>query len=131
MSSNKSLNDDDISWFLDQIPDDGDINSDFDDDFETLEEDVISPLDFYNNVDEVQNTVDIDLDTCGEFICEVVRYNITNYTNKQKNVLHICLEFVYAVDGDETINLNENNVLNNEAAVVDEGKNVCKKKSQE
>jgi len=73
MSSNKSLNDDDISRFLDQIPDDGDINSDFDDDFETLDEDVISPLDFCDNVDEVQDTVDIDLETCGEFISEVVR----------------------------------------------------------
>jgi hypothetical protein len=62
------LNVDDISRFLDEIPDDGDINLDFDDDFETLDEDVISPLDFYNNVDEVQDTVDIDLDICGEFI---------------------------------------------------------------
>jgi len=77
----------------------------------------------------VQDTVDIDLDICGEFISEVVPYNITNNTNKQKNVFHICLEFVYAVDGDETINIIENDMLNNEAVVVDEGKNVCKTKN--
>jgi hypothetical protein len=58
----------------------------------------------------------------------VVPYNITNYTNKQKNVFHICLEFVYADDDDEIINLNENDMLNNEAFVVDEGKMCAKQK---
>lgn len=53
-----------------------------------------------------------------------------NYFNTiTKVLLQICLDFVYAVDGDETINLNENNMLNNEATVVDEGKNVCKTKN--
>ncbi|XP_022174208.1 uncharacterized protein LOC111036488 [Myzus persicae] len=144
------LNVDDISRFLDEIPDDGDINSDFDDDFETLDEDVISPLDLYNNVDEVQDTVDIDLDIC-EFVyavdgVETINLNENDMLNNEAAVVddgkNVCktknskskikkskdVDFVYVVDGDETINLNENDMLNNEAVVVDEGKNVCKTK---
>lgn len=72
MSCNNSLGVCDITRFLDEIPDDGNINSDYDD-FETLDEDITtSPLDFVNGYDEVQNTVNIDLDICGEFILEEI-----------------------------------------------------------